>query len=95
MLQNVKGIRPSLETMKWKENEKSPWKYQDSNIFLHLWITAWWLRLEQVVGPTAHIEKDLQNSWKIPFIIQLETQLTPVGFDLPHKCEQFLLRAVK
>lgn len=42
-----------------------------------------------------HIEKDSQNSWNIPFIIQLETELTPVGFDLPHKCEQFLLRAVK
>lgn len=46
-------------------------------------------------GTSMHIEKDSQNSWKIPFIIQLETELTPVGFDLPHKCEQILLRAVK
>lgn len=92
-LQNGKGIRPRLEIMKWIDNEKSPWKYQDSAISLCRWLTAWWL--QQIVGPAACIGKDLQNSWKTPFIIQLETQLTPVGFDLPHKCEQFLLRAVK
>lgn len=79
--------------MKWRQHEENPWKYRESTIFLHLQITAWWL--QQVVGPAAHIGKDLQNSWKIPFSIQLETQLTPVGFDLPHKREQFLLRAVK
>lgn len=89
MLQTGKGTRPGLEVMKWTENEKC----QDSALLLPLWLAAWWL--QQVVGPAAYVGKDLKNSWKTPFIIQLETQLTPAGFDLPHKREQFLLRAVK
>lgn len=88
MLQNGKRIRPGVGIMKWRVDEKSLQNYKGPLFFLNLWILC-------IVGPAVHIGKDLQDSWKIPFIIQLETQLTPVGFGLPHKCEQFLLRAVK
>lgn len=91
-LRNTQGNRPGLQTMKWTVNEKALWKHQVCHL-LYRWIKAWWL--QQAMGFAVGKGKDLQNSWKMPFIIQLETRLMAVGLGLPHKWEQFLLKAVK